>query len=105
LNRLTKKTPDTSFNAVPIQYTYTLNGQRETMTDGHGTTTYTYNSRDWLLTKATPEGTLTYTYDVAGNLATVQSSSANGASMTYTYDTLNRLSTAADNRATGTTNY
>lgn len=105
LNRLTKKTPDASFGAAAVQYTYTLNGQRETMSDGHGTTAYTYNTRDWLLSKATPEGTLTYTYDAAGNLATMQSASVNGVSMTYTYDTLNRLATAADNRAAGATNY
>jgi RHS repeat-associated protein len=44
-----------------------------------------------------PEGTLNYTYDVAGNVASIYSSSVHGASMAYTYDSLNRLSTVVDN--------
>jgi RHS repeat-associated protein len=35
---------------------------------------------------------------VAGNVASIYSSSVNGASMSYTYDSLNRLSTVVDNR-------
>jgi len=45
-----------------------------------------------------PEGTLTYTYDAHGNVLTINSSNANGASLTYTYDALNRLASAKDNR-------
>ena len=105
LNRLTTKTPDASFNAPSVTYTYTATGQRATMADASGTTTYTYNSRDWLTSKQTPEGTLNYTYDDAGNLATVATSHASGAAMTYTYDTLNRLATATDNNVGGTTTY
>ena len=45
----------------------------------------------------TPEGTLNYTYDLAGNVASIYSSSVHGASMAYTYDSLNRLSTVVDN--------
>jgi RHS repeat-associated protein len=41
---------------------------------------------------------LSYTYDNAGNVLTIASSNANGASLTYTYDVLNRLSTVTDNR-------
>jgi YD repeat-containing protein len=44
-----------------------------------------------------PEGTLNYTYDLAGNVASIYSSSLHGASMAYTYDSLNRLSTVVDN--------
>ena len=88
-----------------VTYTFTATGQRATMVDASGTTTYTYNSRDWLTSKQTPEGTLNYTYDVAGNLATVTTSHAGGAAMTYTYDTLNRLATATDNHVGGTTTY
>jgi len=44
-----------------------------------------------------PEGTLNYTYDLAGNVASIYSSSVHGASMAYTYDSLNRLSTVVDN--------
>ena len=41
--------------------TYTATGKRATMTDASGTTTYTYDSQDRLITKATPQGTPTYT--------------------------------------------
>ena len=40
---------------------------------------------------------LNYTYDLAGNVASIYSSSLHGASMSYTYDSLNRLSTVVDN--------
>ena len=66
-------------------------------TDAIGTTTYTYDALDRLTMKQTPEGTLNYTYDLAGNVASIYSSSLHGASMSYTYDTLNRLSTVVDN--------
>jgi len=72
------------------------------MTDPSGTTTYNYDNRNRLLSKATPFGTLSYTYDAA-NLLTITSSNLNGAAMTYSYDTLNRLSTVKD--ASGTTTY
>ena len=39
------------------------------MSDGSGTTTYTYDNADRLITK----GILSYTYDAAGNLATLSS--------------------------------
>lgn len=45
----------------------------------------------------------TTTYDAAGNLASITSSNANGASMSYTYDNLNRVSSVTDKL--GTTNY
>jgi len=66
-------------------------------TDAIGTTTYTYDALDRLTMKQTPEGTLNYTYDLAGNVASIYSSSLHGASMSYTYDSLNRLSTVVDN--------
>jgi YD repeat-containing protein len=48
--------------------------------------------------KQTPQGTLSYTYDNAGNVLTIASLNANGASMTYACDELNRLATVTDNR-------
>ena len=97
-NRLLSKTPDPSFNAAPIGFTYFANGLRQTMADPSGTTTYAYDTRNRLTSKVTPAGTLNYTYDNAGDVLTVASSNTNGASLTYTYDTLNRLSTVTDNR-------
>jgi len=97
-NRLLSKTPDASFNAPVVSFTYMVNGLRQTMSDVSGTTTYGYDNRNRLTSKQTPFGTLIYTYDAAGDLLTLASSNTNGVSLTYTYDTLNRLSTVTDNR-------
>ncbi len=86
-------------------FTYTPTGQRATMTDASGGTTYTYSNRDQILRKATPQGTLTYTYDLTGNVASVNSSNANGTSVTYAWDANDRLQSVTDARAGGTTNY
>jgi RHS repeat-associated protein len=100
MDRLVTRTPAAVFNEKPVTYTYWPNGQRETMTDASGTTTYTYDNQNRLLTKATPlAGTLTYTYDKAGNRLTVVSSNTNGTSVVYTYDNLNRVQTVVDNNA------
>jgi YD repeat-containing protein len=76
LNRLlSRSTP----GAAAVSFTYTLNGQRATMTDASGLTTYTYDSLDRLATKVTPaQGTLSYTYYPAGNVETIASSNAHG---------------------------
>jgi RHS repeat-associated protein len=103
-NRLVSKTPDPSFKAPTVQFTYTSAGQRQSMADESGTANYTYDLRDRLLTKATPEGTLTYSYDLQGNLTSLVSSNTGGASVSYAYDALNRLAAAHDNYG-GTTSY
>jgi RHS repeat-associated protein len=64
---------------------------------------YTYDAQNRLTAKATPEGTLSYTYDLAGNVASVTSSNANGVWLSYTYDNVGRLSTVVDNRLSGNT--
>jgi RHS repeat-associated protein len=98
LNRLLKKVPDPSLSQPSIVFTYFPTGTRQTMTDASGVTNYTYDNRDRLKSKATPEGTLNYTHDAHGNLLTILSSNANGASVTYTPDALNRVGTVVDNR-------
>jgi RHS repeat-associated protein len=98
LNRLLSKTPDSTLNEAAVSFTYTATGKRATMQDASGLTTYTYDNRDRLNTKATPQGTLSYTYDGANNVLSIASSNANGASLSYTYDADDRLSSAADNR-------
>ena len=107
LNRLLSRTPDPSLNEPTVSFTYTLTGQRHTMTDASGTTTYSYDSLDRLTSKVTPEGTLSYTYDAAGNVASIVSSNTMGINVSYTYDDLGRLQTVVDNRLTGnnTTTY
>lgn len=106
LNRLLTKTPHASLSEPVVSFTYTSTGQRATMVDASGTTTYAYNNRDRLTSKATPQGTLTYAYDAAGNQLSLNSSNANGASVNYSYDAINRLQSVTDNRLTaGTTTY
>ena len=83
--------------SIPISYSYYDTGYRRTMTDASGTTLYTYDVRDRLLTKQTSQGTLTYTYDAEGNVRSVRSSNTNGVSLDYGYDALNRLETIKDN--------
>lgn len=105
MNRRLTITPDASFGAAQIQFTYNATGKRASMTDASGLTTYAYDTRDKLLSKATPEGTLTYTYDLDGRLLTIHSSNAGGASVTYAYDNVGRLITATDNNLPGSTSY
>lgn len=100
-NLLTNRT---SINGYHVSFAYSPTGQRTNMLDASGTTSYTYNNRGWLLTKATPEGTLTYTYDGFGNVTSVTSSTANGTETTYSYDDLNRLTNVVD-RYTNSTIY
>jgi len=100
LNRLTNRA---SVNGYKITFAYSPTGQRTNMVDASGTNTYVYDSRDRLATNATPQGTLVYTYDEFGNLATIQSTTANGVNLNYHYDVLNRLTNVLD-LATGTTN-
>ena len=85
-HHLLARVPDPSFNAPSITYTYTPSGKRATMTDGTGKTTYTYDSRDQLLSKATPFGTLSNTYNAIGKAVTVSSSHTGGAAASYGYD-------------------
>jgi RHS repeat-associated protein len=106
LKRLLSRTPDPSFAAPAVSFTYTATGQRASMADTSGKTTYTYDLRDRLMQKATPEGTLSYAYDAAGNLTSMASSNVGGTWVSYSYDQLNRLSGVTDNRlASGVTAY
>ena len=94
LNRLLTRTVTSAAPGVVaanVAFTYTVNGQRETMTDASGVTTYHYDARNRLDTKATPQGTLGYTYNEVGSVTHIASSNADGTSVTYRYDDLNRL--------------
>jgi RHS repeat-associated protein len=103
--RLGQRTPDVAFSGEPgVTFTYTASGRRATMTDATGRSTYTYDSRDRLVSKATPEGTLAYTYDAAGDRLRVKSDSAKY-DVSYGYDALNRLSTVTDNAGGAAASY
>ena len=104
MNRLTSKTPDLVLAEPTVSFTYFPTGQRATMTDATGVTTYTYDDRDRLIEKATPQGTLFYTYDPAGNVTSIRSSNAGGTDVQYTWDANNRLQDVIDVHA-GTFTY
>jgi RHS repeat-associated protein len=100
MNRLTNRT---SINGYQISYTYTLTGQRQTMTDPSGMTTYLYDNRDRLTNKVVNWGSpaqlsvaLNYSYDANGNPANLWSSTANGVTNIYQYDALNRLTNVVE---------
>lgn len=90
-NRLKSKAyPDGS----SVSFTYTLTGQRASVTDSRGLTSYQYDTRNRLLSRTDPNGaTISYTYDVAGNRTAVIIPSG---TTQYTFDALNRLSTVID---------
>jgi RHS repeat-associated protein len=114
-----QRTSHTDFNGVTTRYgydaagrmdvldyatdadvitTYTASGQRESVTDGQGTTLYTYTARDQLASVTTPDGqSITYEYDAADNKIGLHSAALD---QTLTYDELNRLSDI-DNRTLG----
>jgi len=97
MNRLLSMTPDASLSGqTPITFTYSGTGKRLTMADASGTTTWTYDFRDRVKTKATLQGTLTYGYHPNSLVASVVSSNANGVNVSYAYDSLNRLQTVTD---------
>jgi YD repeat-containing protein len=74
-------------------FTYTLDpvGNRLSMADADGTTTYTYDALDRILTVTYPSGapgTVAYTYDPMGNRLTM---AQDGVVTSYTYDAADRL--------------
>jgi RHS repeat-associated protein len=93
MNRLTNQA---SVNGYKVGYVYTLTGQRQSMTDPSGATSYSYDTRDRLLLKTIawnngPTVSLNYRYDANGNVTNLWSSTANGVNLVYSYDPLNRL--------------
>jgi RHS repeat-associated protein len=86
LDALSRITAVTYPNGDTSSYTYDANGNRLSWTragTNAGTTNYTYDDADQLLT----EGSLTYSYDAAGNVT------ARGGD-SYTWDWANRLTSA-----------
>ncbi len=58
--RMTSKVPDPSLGEPTVTYGYNATSTRSSMVDASGSTAYTYDTRNRLLTKVTPEGTLTW---------------------------------------------
>jgi RHS repeat-associated protein len=92
LNRLTTVTyPD----ATKVSYTYDAVGNLLTATNPAGTTTYTYDANDHVLTVNDPHSaTITYTYNAIGSISTVKY--PDNKTVTYTYTPSNQLSTVTD---------
>src|SRR5262249_18645277 len=97
-------------DSTSVQFTYTLTGQRATVTDGRGTTRGVYDARDRLLPRPDPDnmvissgyaaagdrpavippaGTTTYTFDALGRQVAVTDS--DGGVTRYTYDAAGNL--------------
>ena len=93
----------TPSNGKCISYAYDLDGNRQSMTDQSGTTTYYYDALNRVTTESLPDTTsvcagsspsgLTYSYDGVGNLLTYCDS---GGTTTYAYDPDNRLLSIAE---------
>ncbi len=82
-----------------IEYTYDAVGNRLSRFDsGEGTTLYTYDNNDRLLTETTDGVVTTYSYDNNGNTV---SKSTNGVTVTYEWNAENRLG-GADTDGDGT---
>src|SRR5271170_1820802 len=65
MNRLTNRA---SAGGLLAAYSYTADGQRQTMIDPSGMSSYIYDVRGRVCTNMTPRGTLYYQYDLNGNL-------------------------------------
>ena len=80
---------------MTVTYAYDGAGNLKTQTDPSGTTSYTYDGRNQVLTKnaASGGGTLTYNYDADGNLTLVKDA---GGTTTYSYNTRNLLASLTD---------
>ncbi len=87
-----------------ITYTYDETGQRASMTDESGTSTYSYNPNNNLIS-ITKNGQveISYTYDKIGNIVTVTDRKNN--ITTYSYDKASRLETVKNSGNTTTYTY
>ncbi len=100
LNRLTKITYNSS-TTPNATYSYDLNGNRAKMVDGTGTTNYTYDELDRMLSVQSPGPKLIgYRYDLDGNRTKLIY--PDNTTVTYTFDKANRLESLVDwsNRTT-----
>jgi RHS repeat-associated protein len=80
---------------LTVTYAYDGAGNLKSQTDASGTTSWTYDGRNQVLTKnaASGGGTLTYTYDADGNML---SSADAGGTTSYTYNDLDLLASLTD---------
>ncbi len=89
-----------------ITYTYDKLGNRKSMTDETGTTTYSYDDLSRLKTENAPNNiTKEYTYDAVSNRLTftLKQNGTVKQNISYTYDTLNRQKQVKENGTTKAT--
>jgi RHS repeat-associated protein len=91
LNRMVKGTYG---DGKAVTYGFDQDGKRTSMTDWRGSTAYSYDVLDRLLSVAGPAGTTQYGYDAAGNRTTL--TYPDGKAVNHKYDALNRLSQLTD---------
>jgi len=86
----TTKIHSSATGTVDVSYTYNALNLLTQRVDGSGTSTYTYDDLDHLLSTANTAGggTITYTYDLAGALATIITGQG---TTTYGYDPAHAL--------------
>jgi RHS repeat-associated protein len=95
LNRPTGVSYTGTVTPVAVSYTYDADGNRLTMGDGTGTTTYSYDEQDRLLSVMhTGLSSVAYRYDRDGNRRAI--TYAGGKTVSYTFDKDDRLIGLAD---------
>ena len=80
-------------------YAYDASGNRTSVTTASGTTSYTFDERNWLDAVVTANGVTDYDYNPIGNL--VHTQFANGTQENRQYDALNRLLYLENKQANG----
>ncbi|HEX3792310.1 MAG TPA: RHS repeat-associated core domain-containing protein [Pseudonocardiaceae bacterium] len=87
-----------------VGYAYDPDGNKISMTDGTGTSSWTYDVFGDVTSKTTGAGsTVSYGYDTAGNQTSITYPSGPSATVTQTFDVDNRLATVTDWNSNKTT--
>ena len=76
--------------ATSVRFTYTPTGQRETVTDARGVTSYAYDERDRLVARTDPDGTAITLHLRRGRQPHLGDDPVAGRTTAYTFDALNR---------------